>query len=108
MSLNADDARWYLIVQHNTTLSQAIVAAETTGSIVERIRTAWLYEYDTQPNVCHGREGPILSTTHKWLFLVNTTGILIIADNGNSSSTEYLLAHPDLCAENMAFSELDS
>jgi hypothetical protein len=108
MSLNQNNARWYLIAQHNTTLAQAIVAAETTGSIVDRLRIAWVYDYTIQSNLCNGKEGPLLSTAREWLFVANTTGILIIADNGDSASTEYLVNHPDLCADDMVYSESDS
>ncbi|CAF0827108.1 unnamed protein product [Rotaria sordida] len=85
MSLNRHDARWYLISQHNITYSRAIIATETTGSIVDRIRIAWIYEYGMLPNSCNGMEGPLLSMNQKWLFVVNTTGILIIADKGDSA-----------------------
>jgi len=108
MSLNQENNRWYLIAQHNTTLSQAIIAAETTGSIVSRLRIVWIYEYGTQSNLCNGREGPLLSAAREWLFVVNTTGILIVADNGDSVSTEYLIRHPGLCVDDMAFAESDS
>jgi hypothetical protein len=108
MSLNRSNARWYLIAQHNTSSTQAIIAAETTGSIVDRLRIAWIYDYTMQSNLCNGKEGPLLSTVRQWLFVANTTGILIIADNGDSASTEYLVNHPDLCANDMVYSELDS
>jgi hypothetical protein len=108
MSLSRNDQRWYLIIQRNTTLSQAIIAAETTGSIVGRLRIVWVYEYDIQSDLCNGKEGPLLSEDQKWLFVANTTGILIIADNGNSASLEYLVHRPGLCANDMVFSESDS
>lgn len=108
MSLNRDRARWYLIAQHNTTSALAIVAAETTGSIVQRLRIAWLYEYTKGNNSCNGNEGPLLSSDRQWLFVVNTTGILVIADNDDSASVEYMISHPGLCADNMVYSEADS
>lgn len=108
MSLNRNNARWYLIAQHNTTSALAIVAAETTGSIVERLRIAWVYEYSTPNSSCNGKEGPLLSTTRQWLFVANTTGILVIADNGDSVSTEYTISRPGLCADDMVYSETDS
>lgn len=108
MSLNQDNNRWYLIAQHNTTSSKAIIAAETTGSIVSRLRIAWIYEYDTQSNSCNGREGPLLSTVQEWLFVVNTTGILIVSENGDSASTEYFVRYPGLCVDDMVFAESDS
>jgi hypothetical protein len=108
MSLNQDNARWYLIAQHNTTSAQAIVAAETTGSIVGRLRIAWIYEYGIESDLCNGKEGPLLSTAREWLFVVNTRGILVIADNNNSASTEYIIRHPDLCTNDMVYSESDS
>ncbi|CAF3021047.1 unnamed protein product [Rotaria sp. Silwood2] len=108
MSLNRNDARWYLIAQHNTTYSRTIVAAETTGSIVDRLRIAWIYEYGILPNLCNGMEGPLLSMNRKWLFIVNTTGILIIADKGDSAKIEYVVSFPNLCANDMAYFETDS
>lgn len=108
MSLNRDRARWYLITQHNTTSALAIVAAETTGSIVQRLRIAWLYEYAKGNNSCNGNEGPLLSTDQQWLFVVNTTGILVIADNDDSANVEYLIPYPGLCTDNMVYSEADS
>ncbi len=108
MSLSRNDQRWYLIIQRNTTLSQAIVAAETTGSIVGRLRIVWVYEYNIQSDLCNGKEGPLLSEDQKWLFVANTTGILIIADNGDSATLEYLVRRPGLCANDMVFSESDS
>lgn len=108
MSLNRAQARWYLIAQHNTTSAQAIVAAETTGSIVQRLRIAWLFEYTTNNNSCNGKEGPLLSTDRQWLFVVNTTGIVVIADKGDSASVEYIIPHSNLCVDNMIYSETDS
>jgi hypothetical protein len=108
MSLNRQEARWYLIAQRNTTMSQAIVAAETTGSIVGRVRIAWVYEYGVQSDMCNETEGPLLSTDRNWLFVINSAGILIVADNGKSASAEYLVSLPGLCTSNMAFSEADS
>ena len=108
MSLNRENSRWYLIAQHNTTLAQAIIATETTGSIVGRIRIAWVYEYTTQPDVCNGKEGPLLSTVREWLFVVNAKGIVVIADNSDSASTEYVIERPGLCAADMVYSESDS
>jgi hypothetical protein len=108
MSLNTNADRWYLIGQRNNTLSQVIVAAETTGSIVDRLRIAWVYDYGMQPDLCNRTEGPLLSLDRKWLFVVNTSGILIVADNGNSASTEYLVGLPRLCTNDMSFSETDS
>jgi hypothetical protein len=53
-------------------------------------------------------EGPLLSAARKWLFVANNVGILIVADNGSSANTEYLIRRPGLCANNMVFSESDS
>ncbi|CAF3681555.1 unnamed protein product [Rotaria socialis] len=108
MSLNRNDARWYLIAQHNTTASLAIIAAETSGSIVGRLRIVWVYEYGVLPNLCNGMEGPLLSMDRKWLFVVNTTGILIINDNEDSATVEYLVSFSDLCPNDMAYCETDS
>ncbi|UJR34203.1 hypothetical protein I4U23_021609 [Adineta vaga] len=108
MSLDSTDDRWYLIAQHNTTLSQVIIAAETTGSIVERLRIAWLYEYGLPSGSCNRTEGPILSTDKKWLFVFNTSGIIIIADDGDSAHTELLVNLSNFCANDMAFSNSDS
>lgn len=108
MSLNHDQARWYLIAQHNTTSALAIVAAETTGSIVQRLRIVWLLEYTTGNNSCNGKEGPLLSTDRQWLFVINTTGIIVIADKGDSASVEYIIPQSNLCVDNMVYSETDS
>jgi hypothetical protein len=107
MSLNQPN-RWYLIAQRNSTLSQAVVAAETTGSIVERLRIVWVYEYSMQSDLCNGMEGPLLSIDRKLLFVTNTTGIIIIADNGDSANVDYFVNLPGFCARNMAYSEADS
>ena len=108
MSLSRSSARWYLITQNNQTLSRAIVAAETSGSIVGRIRLAWTYEYGTESDQCNGIEGPILSADRSLLFVTNSTGILIVVDQGHSATLEDLIHVPDLCSDNMVFSEDDS
>jgi hypothetical protein len=108
MSLSRNNARWYLITEHNQTLSRVIVAAETSGSIVGRIRIAWTYEYGTESDRCNGIEGPILSADRSLLFITNSTGILIVADQGHSATLEDLINIPDLCSNNMVFSEVDS
>lgn len=71
-----------------------------------RLRIAWVYEYDIEPNLCNGKEGPLVAAG-KWLIVVNTTGIVVVADNGDSASTEYLVKRPGLCTDNMVFSESD-
>jgi len=108
MSLSRNDARWYLIVQRNSSFSHAIIAAETTGSILDRVRIAWIYEYGMQLNSCSEMEGPLLLADQKWLIVVNTAGILIVADNGHQANAEYLVNIPNLCISDMAFSEADS
>lgn len=108
MSLNFHDDRWYLLAQHNTTASHVIIAAETTGSIVGRIRIAWIYDYGPPSDSCNRTEGPVLSIDRKWLFVSSRTGIVIIADNGQSASLEQLISLPNICARDMAFSEIDS
>ncbi|CAF1073696.1 unnamed protein product [Adineta steineri] len=108
MSLNSNIDRWYLIAQRNSTLSQVIIAAETTGSIVDRLRIAWIYEYGIQTDSCSRMEGPLLSIDRKWLFVVNITGILIIADDGDSARTEHIVILPNLCINDMVYSETDS
>lgn len=106
MSLNPNVDRWYIIAQYNTTLSKTIIAAETTGSIVARLRIAWVYDYDTESNLCNGREGPLV-VAGKWLVVVNSTGIVVVADNGHSANTNYSIGRPGLCVDNMVFSESD-
>ena len=108
MSLRRSDARWYLLTQGNQTVSRTIVAAETTGSIVGRIRLAWTYEYGTESDQCNGIEGPILSSDQSLLFVTNSTGILIVADEGQSATLKDLINIPNLCSANMIFSEDDS
>ncbi|CAF0765861.1 unnamed protein product [Adineta steineri] len=108
MSLNSNIDRWYLIAQRNSTLSQVIIAAETTGSIVDRLRIAWIYEYGIQTDSCSRMEGPLLSIDRKWLFVVNITGILIVADDGDSARTEHIVILPNLCINDMVYSETDS
>jgi hypothetical protein len=61
-----------------------------------------------QSDLCNGMEGPLLSIDRNWLFVANTTGIIIIADNGDSASVEYVFNFPNFCATNMAYSEADS
>ena len=107
MSLNENVARWYLIVQHNTTYSQATVAAETSGSIVGRLRIVWIYEYGTRLDLCNGIEGPLILLDRNWLIVTNTTGIVIIRDNGDSAILEHRINVPRLCANDMAYSEAD-
>ena len=108
MSLMRSAARWYLIAERNVTSARSIVAAETSGSIVSRIRLAWTFDIGLESNRCGESEGPILSVDHSWLFLVNQTGILVVADQGDSASLEYVVPHSNLCQNNMAFSESDS
>ena len=108
MSLNPEIARWYLIAQQNHTSTQTIVAAETTGSIVERLHIAWTYEYERQSNNCNGKEGPVLFIDQQYLFVINSTGIVTIADNGDSASTKSFVTYPNICTNHMAFSESDS
>lgn len=108
MSLMRSAARWYLIAEHNVSLTRAIIAAETSGSIVSRIRLAWTFEYGFESNLCGESEGPILSVDRSWLFLANQTGILAVADNGNAANIQFFVRFPNLCSHNMAFSELDS
>lgn len=108
MSLNRHDARWYLIVYDNTTFSRAIVAAETSGSIVGRLKIVWVHEYGFFPNICHAIEGPVLSVNRKWLFVINATNILIIADEGDIAMVEYTVNIPGLCPNDMAYFETNS
>lgn len=108
MSLNRNKARWYLIGQHNASFSRVIIAAETTGSILDRLRIAWVFEYGALTSLCNLTEGPLLSIDRKWLFVVNTTGVLIITDKDQSASIEYFVSLKDLCISDMAYLDINS
>ena len=108
MSLMRNTARWYLVVQQKNSSTRAIVAAETSGSIVSRIRLAWTWEYGTPSDDCDGMEGPVISVDRSWFFLVNQTGLIIVADQGDSATVQRVVPLPNLCSIDVAFSELDS
>lgn len=108
MSLNPQIDRWYLITQQKNSSIQSIIAAETTGSIVERLHIAWIYQYENQSNNCNGKEGPLLFIDQQYLFVINSTGIVTISDDGSSASTKYFVKYPNICTNHMAFSESDS
>ena len=103
-----DTARWYLIVQQKNSSTRAVVAAETSGSIVSRIRLAWTLEYGTASDSCDAMQGPVLSVDRSWLFVVNQTGLVIVADQGDSGTVQRFVPLSDLCSIDMAVSEVDS
>lgn len=108
MSLLRNLARWYLIAENNQTSSRIIVAAETTGSIVSRIHLAWTFNIGSQTKECGGFEAPILSEDQSLLFTTNGTGLLIVKDNGSSAKLDSFYKLPGICANDLAFSEIDS
>jgi hypothetical protein len=110
MSLMRDTARWYLIVQQKNSSTREIVAAETSGRIVSRIRLAWTLECGTASDSCDAMQGPVtvLSLDRSWLFVVNRAGLVIVADQGDSGTVQRFVPLPDLCSIDMAFSEADS
>ena len=103
-----DTARWYLIVQQKNSSTRAVVAAETSGSIVSQIRLAWILEYGTASVSCDGMQGPVLSVGLSWLFVVNQTGLVIVVDQGDSGTVQRFVPLSDLCSIDMAVSEVDS
>lgn len=53
-------------------------------------------------------QGPVLSVDRSWLFVVNETGLVIVADQGDSGTVQRFVPLSDLCSIDMAVSEVDS